>query len=69
MTILEITHAQAAPRIGFGRILNTIKAYRDQRRTELALRHLDAHLRRDVGLPPREQDPVTDLMRKASVQW
>lgn len=67
------THAiptvPAAPRAGFGRIMKAANAYRMRFRTNRALSHLDDHLLRDIGLPPRENDAHVSLLRLARGPW
>ncbi|MCG6882778.1 MAG: DUF1127 domain-containing protein [Silicimonas sp.] len=69
MTTFAIPSVPAAPRVGFGRIIEAARTFNDQRRTRRALSRLDAHLMRDIGLTPPVEDPVDAILRKASVQW
>lgn len=59
----------AAPRVGFGRLAQFARDAYDRHRTRLALRHLDDHLMRDIGLAPREKDPVLKLLKAQQAQW
>ena len=69
MTTFALPYVPAAPRVGFGRIVMAARNYYDKRRTRLALRHLDEHLMRDIGLTPPAKDPVDAVLRRVSVQW
>ena len=42
---------------------------RDARRTRIALKGLDDHLMRDIGLTPAPRDPAVYLLHKARMTW
>jgi len=69
MTTFAIPSVPATPRVGFGRIVMAVRNYHDKRRTRLALRHLDAHLMRDIGLTPRPRDPLDAILKSTRIQW
>ncbi len=37
---------------------SSIRARMDEAQTRKAMRHLDDHLLRDIGMPPREKQPT-----------
>lgn len=69
MTTYTIPSVPAAPRVGFGRIVNFARALRMRLRTDHALNSLDDHLMRDIGLPPRENDAHVNLLRLGRGPW
>ncbi|MBF9033218.1 DUF1127 domain-containing protein [Rhodobacterales bacterium HKCCE2091] len=60
----SIPSVPAASRVGFGRLVAAWRAYvewRGYRRTVRALRPLDAHIMRDIGLEPISAPPRIDI--------
>lgn len=63
------TSVPVALRTGLGRIVKAAQAYRMRINTQHALKKLDAHLLRDIGMTPPPRDEHQHLLQRSRISW